>query len=149
MGLTNHYRSKCWPWFHHQMETFSALLAFCVVNSPVTSEFLAQSPVTQSFDVFFDLRLSKQLSKQSWGWRFEMPLSSLWHHCNDPDRCHHMMSVTSPQCVIHCRVQSVFRKHENVLHFFSCSTQRRTSNSWKWTHVYYIVNTVVADNLVM
>ena len=27
--------------------------------------------------------LNKQLSKQSWGWWFEMPLCSLWHHCND------------------------------------------------------------------
>ena len=29
------------------------------------SEFPAQRPVTQSFDVFFDLRLNKLLSKQS------------------------------------------------------------------------------------
>ena len=39
------------------METFSALLAICAENSPVTGEFLAQSPVMRSFDVFFDLRL--------------------------------------------------------------------------------------------
>ena len=26
-----------------------------------------QRPVTRSFDVFFDLRLNKRLSKQSWG----------------------------------------------------------------------------------
>ena len=38
------------------METFSALLAICARNSPVTSEFPAQRPVTHSFDVFFDLR---------------------------------------------------------------------------------------------
>ena len=50
------------------METFSALLALCVGNSSVTDEFPAQRPVTQSFDVFFDLRLNKRLSKQSWGW---------------------------------------------------------------------------------
>ena len=30
----------------------------------VTGEFPAQRPVTRSFDVFFDLRLSKRLSKQ-------------------------------------------------------------------------------------
>ena len=46
------------------METFSALLALCVGNSPVTSEFPAQRPVTRSFDVFFDLRLNKRMSKQ-------------------------------------------------------------------------------------
>ena len=50
------------------METFSALLAICAENSLVTSEFSAQRHVKRSFDVFFDLRLNKQLSKQSWGW---------------------------------------------------------------------------------
>ena len=44
-------------WWRHQMETFSALLAICVGNSPVPGEFPAQRPVTRSFDVFFDLRL--------------------------------------------------------------------------------------------
>ena len=52
-------------WWRHQMETFSALLAICAGNSPVTGEFHAQRPVTRSFDVFFDLRLHKRLSKQS------------------------------------------------------------------------------------
>ena len=46
---------------------FSALLAFCAGNSPVTGEFPTQRPVTRSFDVFFDLRLNKRLSKQWWG----------------------------------------------------------------------------------
>ena len=49
------------------MEKFSALLAICAGNSPVTGEFPAQRPVMQSFDVFFDLRLNKRLSKQWWG----------------------------------------------------------------------------------
>ena len=35
------------------METFSALVAICVGNSPVTGEFPAQRPVTRSFAVFF------------------------------------------------------------------------------------------------
>ena len=60
----------------------SALLALCARNSPVTGEFPAQRSVTRSFEVFFDLRLNKQLSKQSWGWWFEMPSRSLWRHCN-------------------------------------------------------------------
>ena len=37
------------------------------VNSQVTGEFPSQRPVMWSFDLFFDLRLNKQLSKQSWG----------------------------------------------------------------------------------
>ena len=45
-------------------------------------EFPAQRPVTRSFDVFFDLRLNKRLSKQPWGWWFESPPWSLRRHCN-------------------------------------------------------------------
>ena len=45
------------------METFSALLAICAGNSPVPGEFPAQRPVMRSFDVFFDLRLNKQLGE--------------------------------------------------------------------------------------
>ena len=42
------------------METFSALLAICAGNLPVSGEFLAQRPVTRSFNVFLDLRLNKR-----------------------------------------------------------------------------------------
>ena len=69
-------------WWRHQMETFSALLALCAGNSPVPGEFPAQRPVTRSFDVFFELRLNKQLNKQSWGWWFETRSRSLWCHRN-------------------------------------------------------------------
>ena len=44
------------PWWRHQMETFSALLAICAGNSPVPGEFHTQRPVMRIFDVFFDLR---------------------------------------------------------------------------------------------
>ena len=47
----------CMTWWSYQMETFSALLALCAENSPVSGEFPAQRPVTRIFDVFFDLRL--------------------------------------------------------------------------------------------
>ena len=43
------------PWWRHQMVTFSAFLALCAGNSPVTGEFPYQRPVTRCFDVFFDL----------------------------------------------------------------------------------------------
>ena len=61
---------------------FSALLAISAGNSPVTGEIPAQRPVTQSFNVFFDVRLNKRLSKQWWGWWFETPWYPLWRHCN-------------------------------------------------------------------
>ena len=74
-----------YAWWRHEMETFSALLSICAGNSPVTGEFPAQRPVTRTFDVFFDLRLNKRLSKQSWGWWFETQSRSLWRHCNVTD----------------------------------------------------------------
>ena len=64
------------------METFSALLAICAGNSPATGEFPAQRPVTRSFDVFFDLRPNKRLSKRWRGWYFETPSCPLRRHCN-------------------------------------------------------------------
>ena len=65
------------------METFSALLAICAGNSPVPGELPTQRPMTWSFDVFFDLRPNKRLSKHWWGWWLEMPSCPLWRHCND------------------------------------------------------------------
>ena len=58
------------------METFPR-------NWPGPGEFPTQRPVTRSFDVFFDLRLNKRLSKQWWGWWFETLSCPLWRHCND------------------------------------------------------------------
>ena len=78
--------SNSCPWRRHQRETFSALLALCAGNSPVTGDFPAQRPVTRSFDVFVDLRLNKRLSKQWSGWWFETPSSPLWRHCNAWDK---------------------------------------------------------------
>ena len=65
--VNQHWRIGIWKitWWRHQMETFSAILDLCAGNSPVTGEFPAHGPVTRSFDVFFDLRLNKRLSKQS------------------------------------------------------------------------------------
>ena len=54
-------RNLLFTWRRPQMETFSASLDLC--------EGIHRSPlVKRSFDVFFDLRLNKQLSKQLWGW---------------------------------------------------------------------------------
>ena len=53
----------------------------------VNGGFLSQRPVTQSFDIFFHLRLSKLLSKQPRrGW-FETQSCSLWRLCNVLARC--------------------------------------------------------------
>ena len=39
-------------------------------------------PVARSVDVFFDVRLNRWLSKQSWGWWLETLSRPLWRHCN-------------------------------------------------------------------
>ena len=81
------------PWWRHQMEKFSALLAICAGNSPVPGEFSAQRPVTRSSGVFFDLRLNKRLSKQSQGWWFETLSRPFWRHCNA-----HILGIKSLLC---------------------------------------------------
>ena len=61
----------------------SRVTVLCEGISPVASEFPSQRPVMRSFDVFFDLRLNKWLSKQSGRRWFETSSRSLWHHCNE------------------------------------------------------------------
>ena len=90
-------------WWRHQMKTFFALLGLCAGNSPVTGEFPVQRPVTLTFDVSYDLRLNKQLSKQSWDWWFETPSRPLWRHCNGNT------NINFFQCVIPCRQSATSR----------------------------------------
>ena len=64
------------------METFFALLDFCVGNTPVTGELPAKRPETQILN-FFLWSAPEPTSKQ---WRrrwFEAPSRSLWHYCNE------------------------------------------------------------------
>ena len=74
-------------WGSHTMMTSSSGSIFRVTDPLFgeftgTGEFPTQRSVTRSFDVFFDLRLNERLSKQPWGWSFEMLSWSLWRHCN-------------------------------------------------------------------
>ena len=70
-------------WWRHQIETYSALLAICAGNSPV-------SPVNSphkgqwrgALMFFFDLRISTRLNKHSWGWWLETPSRPSWRHRN-------------------------------------------------------------------
>ena len=59
------------------METFTGPLC-----GEFTGEFPNQTPLTRSYNVFFDLRVKERLSKQSWGWWLETPSCPLWRHCN-------------------------------------------------------------------
>ena len=77
-------------------------------------EFPTQRPVTRSFDVFFDLRLNKRLSKQSWCWWFEMPSCSLWCHCNDTDMSHRT-SQSWAWHLLTIQIHTKFISNENLL----------------------------------
>ena len=64
-------------WWRHQMETFSASLA--IVRESNDHRWIPLiGPVTRSFGVSFNQRLSKQ-SRRRW---FETPSPSLWRHSN-------------------------------------------------------------------
>ena len=76
-------KGKMGTWWHHRMETFSALLTLCEGNPSVTGGFHSQRPATRSFDVFFDLCLNKELCKQPRCRWFETPSRSLWRHCKE------------------------------------------------------------------
>ena len=93
---TAQQQERAKPWWRHQMETFSALLAICAGNSPVPGEFPTQRPVTRSFDVYFDLSPNKVLSKYSWGWWFETLSGPLWRQSN--------ARVNSLNCIIYQRM---------------------------------------------
>ena len=99
------------------METFSALLAICAGNSPVSGEFPTQRPVTQNFDVFFDLRLDGRLSKHSWGWWLETPACPLWRQSNEqntfqnnPSRLSRISEFSNLKNV----VRNVFLEYSNL-----------------------------------
>ena len=51
-------------------------------HPPVTGGFPSPRPGTRSFDVFFDQRLNKRLSKQSRCQWFVTPSLQLWGQCN-------------------------------------------------------------------
>ena len=100
------------PWWRHQIEIFYALLTICAGNSSVVGKFPTQRPVMRSFDVFFNLRLNKQLSKQTWARWFETLSRPLWRHCNE--------------CIISIRGITVRLKKVGL-----CQNQYL---SWKHTH---------------
>ena len=102
-------------------------MALYAGNSPVTGEFPAQRPVTWSFNVFFNLRLDKRLSKQLRGWSFKKPTRLLWRLCNEKDvlkllDIHLQQKNNSAQrnnCVIifsYCNGSNVVRMDEKVVH---------------------------------
>ena len=69
-------------------------------RSPVNSPHKCQWRGALTF--YFDQRLNKRFSKQSWHWWFEMALRSLWCHCNGKQR-----PTPQPNCITVCQIFSV------------------------------------------
>ena len=73
----------------------------------------SQRPVTLNFDVFFDPRLNKRLSKQSRRQWFETPSLSLWRHCNNPGIAIIALMVLMALSTLAYQVLSVPHKSSN------------------------------------
>ena len=109
-------------WRPHYVETFSALLALCEGNPPLTGGFPSQRPVARSFDVFFDLHLDKRLSKQSIRRWFETPSRSLWRHCNGQ--------------VCFVSILRSFAVLEYVIEFLNMLLDHSNNNLICWVNIY-------------
>ena len=116
------------------METFSALLAICAGNSPVPGDFPTQRAVTRSFDVYFDLRPNKRLSKQLWGWWFETQSLPLWRHRNAVV-CHEQMWWKLHQISgsLFCYMKGFNSPyHLNMENFKYIFMFRKMNLAWQW-----------------
>ena len=111
------------------------LMALCEGQSPVKGEFPSQRQVTRSFEVFFDLRLNKQLSKQSKRRWFETPLRLSWRHCNVLQVNAHgvlntMIMITAYNAVV--KYLCILRERYLGFHFPQCEGWVGDGGGWGW-----------------
>ena len=145
------------------METFSALLALCAGNSPVTGEFPSQKAVTRSFDVFFDLRLNKWLSKQSIRHWFETPWRSLWRHGNDLQAIVYSYQIKPfglhSHAIVHTICKHVCSPRFNfrplaIYDLYQCHSDCQCSIShklscWRFKLIFILTITVIYSNYLI
>ena len=104
------------------------------VTGPLCGEFTGHrwssctKAVMWSFDVFFDLRLNKHFSKQSWGWRFEMPSRSLWRCCNEIWNFDFCRSSTTTLSQVEHKCISILGDKLNT----RTSHEKIPSSTWSW-----------------
>ena len=118
------------------MEIFSAFLAISAGNSPAIGEFPTQRSVPRSFDVFFDLRMNKRLSKQWWSWGFETPSCPLSRHCNVTTWKHFTRHFGEGSTVIFARGQICRRFDIFFVHHSNTLLNNRSSFRWFETPRY-------------
>ena len=85
----------------------------------------------QSFDVSYDLRLNKRLSKLSSGWWFEMPLCSSLRHCNEVYHIYFGVVLQDLQLVNVCKCITPFYTNSHNL--------PRTHYWWPPSNVHQIL----------
>ena len=104
-----------------------------------------RSPVTRSFDVFFDLRLHKRLSKQSRDWWFETLSRPLWRHrnvCTHPsdDPTIHVIS-----CCLYTNTTIVCANaiQENNINYKNWSRSKFLKHTSRWDHTHVNIQEII------
>ena len=104
-GLTSHFMEEhsslyfLFSLWRHRMDIFCVTGALCREFTGHRGIPLTK-PVTRSLNIFFDLRLNKQLSKQSRRRQLETPLRSIWRHCNGVPNSDQVIQAAVGSCNI-------------------------------------------------
>ena len=128
-------------------ENIFALLAICVGNSSVTGGFPSQRPITRSFDIFFDLRVNKPLSKWPKRRWFENLSSWLWRYCN-VGICYTDVGLIVSRLVfrlsctkyIEFSMLTVYHRLSQKTSFFTVTTVRHKRGVPTWIAKYGLVH---------
>ena len=83
--------------------------------------------MTRSFDVSFDLRLNKRLSKQSWDWWSETPSCQLWRHCNGICRWQYIHHIFFQHTLKRSQISIfyIYFEHTNIFeHISTCNVSK-------------------------
>ena len=108
----------------------SAILTLCEGNQPVTGGFPSQRPVTQSFDLFFDLHLNKILANVGYlrrhRARYDITVMTPVVFSNGLRRLWDRWPLFHPAC------RRVWRMCRHTQHFWQkCRTEDGLGKSWK------------------
>ena len=126
------YQVRCILWVHMMTSSNGNIFRVTDHLCGEFGEFPAQRPVTRSFGAFFDMRLNKRLSKQSWGWWFER----LSHHY---DVTLMPVAIFNEGIGIVCGLKfgalNIFRKNKRSMFDvtnISKNNCQRCDNKWLW-----------------
>ena len=126
-------------WIPADMETFSALLALCAMNSKRNSPHKGQWRGALMFSLI--RVLNKRLCKQSWGWWFETPSRSLWRHCNDSRQRPTWLWCRKSDTISTIYVLNCFEQNNSVFSFsffLTMTRWKKWNRSFQETWAYLI-----------